>query len=451
MRQEDRRHGFRLVTRVELTTHPEAAQRADERTRLPGSIRAAAFIEIGVVALVIVNALSEGRISAFGAIVATLLLLSSAGLFAGKRIAYVLTVWGLAAFLVLGILAVVAEATSSKILGLGLFIVPFALLLAPSAREWSKSDKRTDPQVGAGRSPSASATPTSADLPGWRPQEWAGGRVKFWFMAVFGAFVSLAGLAMSITERGTERGVGVTVTFFGLALLAALPMFRTWKREGKVMLAHVEQHGNERGLVFPYSASKNIAARRVMLLMALSGLGLALFPDSFADGGESPVVIRLLGIAIAGGCALMFVASRRRGTARAWYVALLPSGIAAVARGISSFVPWEVIVGVRAVQMRLWVRGFPVREPFVGLMISDPSRVETSGVARAMIRANRLFGADVTYAVRTLDVEPALLMNAIDFYSKHPEKRHETGTEEGLARVSSGRLTSSEQSRRNLG
>lgn len=64
-------------------------------------------------------------------------------------------------------------------------------------------------------------------------------------------------------------------------------------------------------------------------------------------------------------------------------------------------------------------------EPFVGLGISDLDRVEMSYIARKLSRVNRWLAADVNYPVRTLDVDPHQLLDAIRRYWQNPDARAE--------------------------
>lgn len=116
--------------------------------------------------------------------------------------------------------------------------------------------------------------------------------------------------------------------------------------------------------------------------------------------------------------------------------ALGPDGVAAVAGGVVSFVLWDSIDEVDAVHTVVYVRGMAIREPFVGINVTDRDQIEMSRAEKAFMSASRLLAADVAYPVRTLDVNPVLLLESIRYYWKHPDARRELESEEGIRRMS---------------
>jgi hypothetical protein len=61
---------------------------------------------------------------------------------------------------------------------------------------------------------------------------------------------------------------------------------------------------------------------------------------------------------------------------------------------------------------------------------------------RLLLPLNRRLAADITLPVRTLDIDPALLLEALRYYHQHPQARDELATQAGLARVRHGQSTS---------
>jgi hypothetical protein len=57
---------------------------------------------------------------------------------------------------------------------------------------------------------------------------------------------------------------------------------------------------------------------------------------------------------------------------------------------------------------------------------------------------NRRLAADVSLPIRTLDIDPRLLCQALRYYHQHPEARAELATEAGPARVQHGQFTTAQ-------
>ena len=155
---------------------------------------------------------------------------------------------------------------------------------------------------------------------------------------------------------------------------------------------------------------------------------MAVDPDPFVIRPFSPGLIRAVGIASItffgfGGLAL---AIRKPPS-----IALTPSGVGATSPA-KSYVPWEAIASVGAIRV--------AAEPVIALRLSAPDQAELSPVGRILMRANRSFGGDLIYSVRTLAVDPALLYFALGFYLTHPRSRHELGTQASVMRIEAGEL-----------
>jgi hypothetical protein len=104
-------------------------------------------------------------------------------------------------------------------------------------------------------------------------------------------------------------------------------------------------------------------------------------------------------------------------------------------------VPWEAIQQVQATEMTTHVRGVSVREPLVGIDVSDPQAIQTGPLERLLLPLNRRLAADVSLPVRTLDIDPPVLYQALRYYHQHPQARAELATQAGLARVQHGQFT----------
>ena len=166
------------------------------------------------------------------------------------------------------------------------------------------------------------------------------------------------------------------------------------------------------------------------------------FADAFADDpGESPWPVRLVGavgvvfFGVGG-----FVAARR-GWGRRWRVLLSPSAVVIAIGGARTVVPWEAIQQVRATEVTTHVRGVAIREPLVGIDVSDPQAIQTGPLERLLLPLNRRLAADITLPIRTLDIDPALLYQALRYYHQHPQARGELATQAGLARMQHRQFT----------
>jgi hypothetical protein len=54
---------------------------------------------------------------------------------------------------------------------------------------------------------------------------------------------------------------------------------------------------------------------------------------------------------------------------------------------------------------------------------------------------SRRLAADLSLPIRTLDIDPPLLYQALRYYHQHPRARAELATQAGVARVQHGRFT----------
>jgi hypothetical protein len=128
-------------------------------------------------------------------------------------------------------------------------------------------------------------------------------------------------------------------------------------------------------------------------------------------------------------------------------VLLTPSAVVIAAGGARTVVPWEAIREVRATEVRSSVRGVAVREPLVGIDLSDPQAIQTGPLERLLLPLNRRLAADLSLPVRTLDIDPPLLYRALRYYHQHPQDRAELATQAGLARMQHGQFTSTQPAR----
>jgi len=393
----------------------------------PGVVRVAAVL-LGLfgLLLVLIEA-DEGQLGVAVVVTGLVLVFTAAALVWAGRLGYWLglTVAALVALLLLVALTRRPEVAGGIVTAIG--ALPLVLLLLPAARR----PRRT-----------AKAATAALDQPyGWtRP--FAGGWGSFALLVVFSGLSTVVGLLLVLTSRGAERGAGATMGLFGLACLLTTPLFRPRRRRGRLRLETLrlgDRH--QRGIVVPYSGLQTAMVRVATACMALASLGLVMFADGFADDpGESPWPPRLIGAAGVVCFGLAAYMGARRGWGRRWRVLLTPSAVVVAVGGARTVVPWEAIRQVRATEVA-------IREPLVGIDVSDPQAIQTGPLERLLLPLNRRLAADVTLPIRTLDIDPPLLYHALRYYHQHPQARAELATQAGVARVQHGQLTPTQPAR----
>jgi hypothetical protein len=261
-------------------------------------------------------------------------------------------------------------------------------------------------------------------------------------MLAVGGLLSVAGLVMALTGQGAERGAGAAIALFFLACLLTAPLFAPGRRRGRPRLETLrvgDRH--ELGILVPYSAWRTVVLLAAIACLALAMLGFVVFADAFADGSGEPLwPLRLLGAFGVAFFGLGGVMVARRGWGRRWRVLLSPSALIIAAGGARTVVPWDAIQRVRATEVRSYVGGVRVGEPLVGIDVSDPQAIQTGRLGRLLLPLNRRLAADLALPVRTMDLDPQLLVAALRYYRQHPQARAELATDAGLARLQDGRF-----------
>jgi hypothetical protein len=396
----------------------------------PGVVRVAAVL-LGLfgVLLALVEA-EQGDLDAAEVVTALVLVAAAAALIWAGRLGY----WvGLAVAALVAMLLVVALARRPGVAGVVVTAVcalPLVLLAAPAARR-PRPTTRPAPSSGARGRPQ-----------GW-PRSSVGGWGQFAFMVVVGGLLSVGGLALAVTGRGADRGAGAAIALFFLACLLTAPLFAPGRRRGHLRLETLRVGGrHERGVVVPYSGLRMAIVLGATACLALAMLGLVVFADAFADDpGASPWPVRLVG-----GVGVVFFGVggfmvARRGWGRRWRVLLTPSAVVIAMGGARTVVPWTAIQQVRATEVTTYARGARISEPLVGIDLSDPQAISTGPLERLLLPLNRHLAADITLPIRTLDIDPPLLYEALRYYHRHPQARAELATQDGLARVRRGQFT----------
>lgn len=248
---------------------------------------------------------------------------------------------------------------------------------------------------------------------------------------------------MALSSGGAERGAGAAVALFFFACLLTAPLFAPGQRGGPLRLETVRMGDrHERGILVPYSGLRMAMVLGATACLALASLGFVVFADAFADDpGESPWPVRLVGAVGTMFFGVGGLVAARRGWGRNWRLLLTPSAVVIAMAGARTVVPWEAIQQVQATEVTTHVRGVAVSEPLVGIDLSDLEAISTGPLERLLLPLNRRLAADITLPIRTLDIDPALLYEALRYYHQHPQDRAELATEDGLARVQHRQFT----------
>jgi hypothetical protein len=413
---------------VERSARPSVLA-AGWRSR-PGVVRVAAVL-LGLfgVLLALVEA-EQGDLDAAEVVTALVLVAAAVALLWAGRLGYWigLAVASLVAMLLLVVLARrpgVAGAVVTAVCAL-----PLVLLAVPAARR-PRPTTRPAPSSAAHERP-----------PGWTRSS-TGGWGQFVLLVSISGLLSVGGLALALTGQGADRGAGATTALFFLGCLLVAPLFAPGRRRGQLRLETLRVgNRHERGVMVPYSGLRTGVLLVATACLALAMVGFVVFAGAFADDpGESPWPVRLVGVVgvVFFGVGGFMVA--RRGWGRRWRVLLTPSAVVIAMGGARTVVPWAAIQQVRATEVTTYARGVRISEPLVGIDLSDPQAIQTGPLERLLLPLNRRLAADITLPIRTLDIDPPRLYEALCYYHQHPQARAELATQDGLARVQHGQLT----------
>jgi hypothetical protein len=397
----------------------------------PGVVRVAAVL-LGLFGLVLVLVEAEqGDLDAAELVTALVLVSAAVALVWAGRLGY----WvGLTVAALVAVLLVVVLTRRPGVAGVvvtAICALPLMLLVVPAARRPRPTIKPASPSA------------TLQQPQGWtRP--FAGGWGQVAFLVVIGGLLSVGGLVMALSSRGAERGADAAIALFFFACLLVAPLFAPGRRGGRLRLETLRVGGRrERGILVPYSGLRMAMVLGATACLALAMLGFVVFADAFADDpGESPWPLRLVGVVGVVFFGVGGLVAARRGWGRNWRLLLSPSAVVIAMGGARTVVPWAAIQQVRASEVTTHVRGVAVTEPLVGIDLSDPQAIQSGPLERLLLPLNRRLAADITLPVRTLDIDPALLLEALRYYHQHPQARVELATQAGLARLQHGQSTS---------
>jgi len=250
-------------------------------------------------------------------------------------------------------------------------------------------------------------------------------------MAVACTFFAAVGAVIVVAGENADRLWGViSLLIFGVcgSVWFALPRLTKTATEG-VRTEVIRFRGSRQpALVFRFSKAK----RRLGLLgtsaFTLVGILFVLNATALADPEDDPSVILAVGIMCVSIFGLVTVLGLANELARGSSVALMRDGILS-AGVLSWFLPWDAVDEILTID----VHGTPM----VGVVASDPSLVETSGIGRILaIIGRRTTGVDLAFA--GLVAPLSVLADALRNYCSHPEERGRIGSAEPVSRLQHG-------------
>ena len=205
-------------------------------------------------------------------------------------------------------------------------------------------------------------------------------RLKRAGLFVFGVLCLVATLGVILGDAPVFQGVAIGAFGVACIVMAVVPGQRRGRREG------VERSG--RRLVFRGGRGRAVA-------IAVSGFALALGSTLLFGDALPSKIFAVAGVLFFGFCGILGVRQVIQGS----YVELTPEGLAWSGAGGRFFAPWDAIDDAYRVDTN------GVEELYISL--SDPSRLEASGIVRSLSGISRRFlGAEVAVPLNQLTAHP---------------------------------------------
>jgi hypothetical protein len=206
-------------------------------------------------------------------------------------------------------------------------------------------------------------------------------------MLAFGVFCLVGTVGLVLDDAPVIQAVAVGGFALACIVMAAVPRQERSRHEG------VER--SDRRVVFRGGRGRSAA-------IAFAGFALSLASALLLTGSLSAKVVGVFGILFFGLCGVLGI----RQTIQGSYVELTPQGLAWSGAGGRFFAPWEAIDHA----WRVSTRG--VEELYISL--SDPSRLEGSGIVMALSGFSRRFmGAEVALPLSQLTAHPDEVEGAV--------------------------------------
>jgi hypothetical protein len=255
-------------------------------------------------------------------------------------------------------------------------------------------------------------------------------------MSIFGTLCLLVGLlttAASFSDDPEAPGPGMPVLTlaFGIAIVSTLPIF--WpRRTARPRLRDLEAFDAGTGVAFPHSEARRRGALVGSLAFVACGLAMAAY-------GDGPVMRVVGGVAVLVFGFFSWYQLRRR--ARSCAVVATPTGVGLVDGPGEVFVPWDVVRDIQADETTTYTRGGATHEPHIAVFTEPDAVRHDDALDSTLAEIGREWtGADVAWAVRTLAVDPVVVVSALRHYLRHPDQRAELGDRRALDRIERGDL-----------
>jgi hypothetical protein len=96
---------------------------------------------------------------------------------------------------------------------------------------------------------------------------------------------------------------------------------------------------------------------------------------------------------------------------------------------------------IRADETTAYTRGGAIKEPHIAVF-TEPNAVQHDDAVDSKLAelGQKWSGADVTWPVRALAVDPVVVISALRHYLRHPEQRLELRDRRALDRIETGGL-----------
>jgi hypothetical protein len=245
-------------------------------------------------------------------------------------------------------------------------------------------------------------------------------------IAIFVAFTAI-GVVMAAVSAGQDRILGLAIAlFFGAGGLMWYLLTRPRSQPAAgLRIAMVTHRGQSRtAFVADYDRGHLLVASIGLVAMAAAAAGFIVLPSLGSPDELGTLLVGIGCAALLGGVGIFGLLRLRTRS----QLALTRDGLLATGPAGATFAPWDAIADIGEVEM--------YSNRFLAIRAIDPARIEMGRLQRLMLSVQRsMAGADLTFPIRSLAVEPAELYGAIARYLGHPDLRARIGAADELAAI----------------
>ena len=248
------------------------------------------------------------------------------------------------------------------------------------------------------------------------------------YALLFLAFTAI-GLGIAAFGEGADRLLGLgTVLFFGGGGAMYFVVMRHRGQPGRgPAVEHVTLDGRtQTAFVIRQDRRMILAVALGMLAMAVGGATFIIpplvDPRGSADGGDP--IIGLLAFGVLAAMGAYFLVKALAGSR----IVLTRDGLWWIGPAGRMFVPWSSIGHVGIIEM--------YDSPMLALALTHAETVRIGRIQRLLMRTQRsMVGADLTFPLRSLAMDPLQFITAITRYVEEPELRTRIGTADELREI----------------